>query len=294
MVSWLDRPCLRNARLRTPKGEGIVVDDCRPCDRPLRTPDNGLKRSWRLRLAGLALGLVAAYTLGLGAAHAAPAKTKKGKASEKVVAPAKDEPADPPPTAPAPPPAPTVAAAPIVAERRPVLLRAHSVNLSPQGIVYGDYSLNYQWMFAPGHALLGEMTVTWSGPEAERSRGVGAQVGYRYLSNGTQNSWLFGAMLGYDLGATVAAVTSTSTAEGSITRSYDLPYTRWRVTGNFGRRWVFGPGLNATVRVGIGPGSRAYARGASAEANHQAAVIENIVNLLPISLDSEVSLGWLF
>lgn len=260
--------------------------------------DLALNPRLRLRFALARVAAAATCCALIGAAgvaevQAAPPKVKKGKATEKSSTPLKAEPAEevvlPPPA-----PVPVAVAAPAPPKRPPLLLSVHSVNASPQGAVYGDYLVNYQWMFSPGHALIGELLVTWSGEESELSRGAGAQVGYRYLSNGTQNSWLFGVMAGYDVGTTTVNMTSTSTAEGSITRRFTLPYSRWRVTGNVGRRWVFGPGINATVRLGVGPGNRTFARGGSAEADHEAAVIENIVNLLPISLDSEVSVGWLF
>jgi len=122
---------------------------------------------------------------------------------------------------------------------------------------------------------------------------LGAQIGYRYLTNGSQNSWFFGAMAGYDGGNTNLRTSETSAAM-TITRVYDLPYTRWRLTATAGRRWVFGPGLNVTARFGVGAGKRSYAQGDNAEANHQAATMEMVVNFLPVAVDSEVSIGWVF
>ncbi len=67
-----------------------------------------------------------------------------------------------------------------------------------------------------------------------------------------------------------------------------------RATANLGRRWVFGPGLNVTARFGAGPGKRTFARGDDAELNAKVDTIEAFINLLPVSLDAELSLGWIF
>lgn len=247
-------------------------------------------RQYTCWLLAVLVAVVCAGSLA-ASAQAAPAKVKKPKpeaekkAPESEIAPLPPAPVEPPPVA--------VVAKPTPPVEVPPVQRNHSVNINPLGLAVGDYAVNYQWRFAASHALVGELTATWSTADDGTTRGFGGQVGYRYLSNGTQNSWMFGMMAGYDGGNTNVRTSATS---GGLTvaRIYDLPYTRWRVTGTVGRRWVFGPGLNVTARMGVGAGKRAYAQGGNAEANQQAATMEMVVNFLPVALDSEISLGWVF
>lgn len=234
-------------------------------------------------LAGLGL------TLGLFAvpASAAPAKPKKGKVEKAAETP---EP-EPVPVAPEPV---VVAAPPPPPPETPVFLRRHALNLNPEGAVAGDYALIYHWMFAAGHGLIAELTGTYAKSADGLTKGLGGQVGYRYFTNGTHNSWFFGAMAGYDAGNSLVVITTGGTDQPKVVRTYNLPYRRIRATATVGRRWVFGPGLNVTARLGIGPGQRTYTRGGNAEAEHEAASIETLANFLPVSLDSELSIGWVF
>jgi len=212
-------------------------------------------------------------------------------------------PAKPPATPPVPvaPPAPVTVAASTAVEV-PVYLRKHSVNGSFAGVRLFDYGVNYQWMFAPGHALLGELTWTYSDSEdSGRTMAVGAQAGYRFYFSRTQEGYFTGLLAGWDTGTTEAISSSTATVSTdlgpssmTVTRRFQLPNSRWRVTAQLGRRWIIGPGLNLTARVGIGPGKRKFARGGDPVADRMAEDIEAIINFLPISLDAETSVGWVF
>ena len=176
--------------------------------------------------------------------------------------------------------------------------RRHSLNLSVAGAVIGDWALVYGWMFAPGHALMAGYTVAWlDDEEGGEDRGMGGQVGYRYYTKGHNRSYFVGLMAGYDVGYTTSRRRSTHFVGDDqvlVQRVYKLPSKRWRATLSLGRRWVFGPGLQFTSRLGIGPGKRTYNRGGTQEADHEAKVMENIINSIPLSLDIEQSIGWLF
>ncbi len=92
-----------------------------------------------------------------------------------------------------------------------VIDRAHSLNLNVGGIATGDYTLTYQYMFAPGHCIVAEGLLSYSS-SADNGTNLtyGGQFGYRWLWSGHQNSWFLGVMAGYDAGTNTLSANSTS------------------------------------------------------------------------------------
>lgn len=219
----------------------------------------------------------------------AHAKPKKPATKGSSTAPAEVD-APPPEVAPAPK---SVAVAE-VAVAAPIDPATRGQSLSFGVVGLGDYAVIYTHSVAGGFAVVGEAFAQYSTSEnGGGTAGGGGQLGARWYTNGTQRSWFVGMMAGYDGGRTTAIAVGNSSG-AVVRRTYVLPYTRWRVTANFGRRWVFGPGFALTARVGVGKGERSYSMGSDVAANGEAAAQESLYNFLPISLDAEASIGWVF
>lgn len=215
------------------------------------------------------------------------AKPKKTKAETK------QETATPPPPPVEEAPKPVIIAPPPPPAEIPVIQRTNSINLSVMST--SELGLNYMWRFANHHALVVEGFFDYSSSaDAGTNLGAGGQIGYRLLFSGTQDCWFLGLMAGFDAGKNALVTTNTSQSDVAVKRAYNLPYRRVRATLDLGRRWVFGPGFNVTARFGAGPGKRTYARSGDAAVDAQAATVESVANFLPISLDAELSVGWLF
>jgi hypothetical protein len=66
------------------------------------------------------------------------------------------------------------------------------------------------------------------------------------------------------------------------------------ITGNIGKRWMFGP-VNLTIRAGLGYGKyTAKAKEDTQEAKDAEELMNDILAFLPIAVDGELSVGYTF
>ncbi|MEY3012735.1 MAG: hypothetical protein RIT45_1470 [Pseudomonadota bacterium] len=186
--------------------------------------------------------------------------------------------AAPPPAQPLPPemaPPPEAAA-----------FGVNSVNLSPLGVLFGSYSLNFEHLVDGYHGLLVEGQFSQSSDENSSSTGIGGGLGYRYHWSGTQDSGFVGAMVAYQAGTAVATVNS---------QTFDISVGAASFTANIGRRWAWTSGFNVTLRFGVG---RAIydITSTSTDPDVQQAIdqVDSLMNALPVAFDGELSIGWIF
>lgn len=204
----------------------------------------------------------------------------------------------PPPGTYAPPPgAPptTYAPVPMVAMPPP---RVNSVNGNPIGFLFGSYSLNYERLVNGTHGFLIEGNLSRStgsvnnGTEtsSNTSTTYGGGAGYRWHWSGQQNSGFLGLMAGYSVGAGKSTIT-----DGGVSNSFDLTIKAPWVVANIGKRWQWDNGINLTFRIGGGWASYTVST-SSTDPQAQDAVrfVQDILTLIPIALDGELSIGYTF
>jgi hypothetical protein len=207
----------------------------------------------------------------------------------------------PPPNTQAPPPgyAPpgTYAPAPVITMPAPPP-RENSINGNPLGFVFGNYALNYERLVSGTHGFLIEGVLSHStgtstsGTESSSSKSTvyGGGAGYRWHWSGQQQSGFLGLMAGYTVGAGTSTITS-----GGVSNSFDLTIKAPWVVGNIGKRWQWDSGINITFRIG-GGWAKYTVTTSSTDPQAQDAVkfLQDILTLIPIAIDGELSLGYSF
>lgn len=166
----------------------------------------------------------------------------------------------------------------------------NSVNFSPLGLVFGTYSLTFEHLVNNSHGFIGEASYSSTSDDTSESSSMGGVLGYRWHWSGSQNSGFLGAMLGYSYGSGESTVVSNG-----VTKTFDLTITAPSVTFNIGRRWAWKSGFNLTLRFGVG---RAFYDITSTSDDEDVQdgiqLVDDLLNAIPITLDGELSVGWIF
>lgn len=172
--------------------------------------------------------------------------------------------------------------------------KPNSVNLSPLGALAGSYALNYERLFNGGHGLLIEGVYSSTEDDDTSSSSQGATIGYRWHWNGTQDSWFTGANLGYQIGTGDAVVEAT--VNGQTTKEkFDVDVKAFTATINIGRRWAWDSGFNVTFRVGAGYGNYDVSTDSDDPLAQDAVqLVDDLLTLIPVAVDGELSIGWDF
>jgi hypothetical protein len=162
--------------------------------------------------------------------------------------------------------------------------KKHSVNASVLGFLTSDYALNYVNMFSGSHAVMVEGEFSLKTDKNTSTYAYGGGIGYRLYMNPKQDSGFFGINARYRVGTWDTTVNSDPFSGVS---------THYGVVVNVGRRWMFDTGFNLTIRIGTGYGKTTF--DADQDNAAQAEKLMNgFVNLLPITFDGELSLGYCF
>ncbi len=162
----------------------------------------------------------------------------------------------------------------------------HSVNLSPLGLLFGSYNINYEYLHNGTHGVLAEAGFAYSRNDDVTTSSLGGSAGYRWHWRGEQNSGFLGANVGYASGS------GSATIDGD---DFELDVSRFFVVGNIGKRWAWDFGLNLTFRIGAGYGSWDVSTNSSDPGAREAVQdVQDFLELIPIALDGELSLGWVF
>lgn len=170
----------------------------------------------------------------------------------------------------------------------PAAERHHSVNGNPMGILFGAYGLNYEYL-GGSHGLVVEAAYARSGGDTASATTYGGGAGWRWHWRGRQNSGFLGVMASFSGG------TARATVSGDMPETFDLSLKQLSVTMNVGKRWQLDSGLNITARLGAGRAKRWFST-TSTDPDAQEAVesVEDVMDLIPIALDGELSLGYSF
>ncbi|MCO4762833.1 MAG: hypothetical protein KC502_15065 [Myxococcales bacterium] len=164
------------------------------------------------------------------------------------------------------------------------------MNFSPLGLLFGSYSVNFEHLMNSQHGLIAEGLFSQSSDKDSTTMSAGAAVGYRWHWSKTQDSGFLGAMLGYQTGTSVVKV-----VDGAGEKSFDVSVSAPSVTFNVGRRWAWSNGLNITLRFGVGRAVYSLSS-TSTDPDVQDAIntVDDLMNALPVTLDGELSIGWIF
>lgn len=167
--------------------------------------------------------------------------------------------------------------------------RQHSINLGV-GTSWLEPSISYEYLASGGHALVLEANAFYDLQSGDDSMGAGAAIGYRWHTNGRQNSPFLGVHAGFDRGRS-----SITTTTNGMSESSRLDHQTLYVVGNVGKRWLLRTNFNITARLGAG-----YAR-RSLETDSNDAVTrelvwaaEEIFQGVPVTVDGELSVGYTF
>ena len=162
---------------------------------------------------------------------------------------------------------------------------ANSINVSPLGVVFGNYALTYERLFAGHHGVIVEGIFSRSTGDEGDSMQYGGAIGYRWHWRGRQNSGFLGVTFAQSIG------TGEVTTNGM---SYDMSVRSTMITANIGKRWLFGP-INVTTRFGLGWGHHvASADSDTQEAKDAEELMNDILSFLPIGVEGELSVGYTF
>ena len=209
---------------------------------------------------------------------------------------ADDEPA--PTTAEATPeaaPAPSVAApVPAVPAEVPTTREergepVNSININPLGVIGLNYAVTYERLFAGSHGLIVEGIATLASGDDGDSQQFGGGIGYRWHWRGRQNSGFLGIMVSQGFGSGEVVI-----SDGAGEMKHGMTVRSTTITGNIGKRWLFGP-VNVTIRGGLGYGKYvAKAKEDTQEAKDAEELMNDILAFLPIAVDGELSIGYTF
>jgi hypothetical protein len=166
----------------------------------------------------------------------------------------------------------------------------NSINVSPLGVVAGNYALTYERLFAGSHGLIVEGNGGFGGDDTSSYSQFGGGIGYRWHWRGRQNSGFLGIMVASSFGTG-----ETTTEDSSGARmTHELTVRSTTITGNIGKRWMFGP-VNATIRLGLGYGDySAKVKSDAPGAQEAEDALNSLLSFIPIGFDGEVSVGYTF
>jgi len=170
----------------------------------------------------------------------------------------------------------------------------NSINLNPLSLLGGYYGVSYEHLFDRTHGLLIEPFLYRKASGDTKSSSFGGYAGYRWHWSKSQNSGFLGVNAGAAFGTGSASIT-TSVNGVSTTKSFDVNTRVIEVTGNVGRRFAWDNGFNLTLRIGAGYANRKVSTDSKdADAQRVVKLVDDLIKFLPIALDGEVSIGFIF
>lgn len=161
-----------------------------------------------------------------------------------------------------------------------------SINVSPLGVMFGNYAVTFEHLFNGSHGLILEGVASRASDGDSDSMQFGGSVGYRWHWRGRQNSGFLGATFTQSVGS------------GSVTvddMKHSLTVRSTMVTANIGKRWMVTDAVNVTLRFGLGWGHHVAKVKSQAEGAQEAEELMNdLLSLLPIGAEGELSVGYTF
>jgi len=138
------------------------------------------------------------------------------------------------------------------------------------------------------HGLVAEAGFGFSGDDSSSEAHGSGGIGYRWHWRGRQNSGFLGVMVHQAVG------------HGEVTTdemTYGASVKMTSVTGNIGKRWTLGDSWNVTLRLGAGWGHYAVnidGNEDDADAQEAEDALNDVLALLPVAIDGELSVGYAF
>jgi hypothetical protein len=163
----------------------------------------------------------------------------------------------------------------------------NSINLG-LGTVWGSPSLSYEHLFAGGHGLVIGANGFFARHDIGNAMGAGGSIGYRYHWHERQDSVLFGIHAGFDRDQTPMRIT-----ENEMTTDTVVDMTTFYLVGNLGKRWVLGDNINITARIGGGLALRRLDSDAE-DYDPLVGFVHGMIESVPVTLDGELSVGYMF
>ena len=195
-----------------------------------------------------------------------------------------------------PPPVmlPSIAPSPMsltaIAAPAPKREHADSINFSPLGLLIGAYALGYEHLFPGGHGLILEGGYAASSGSGGSAYSMSGTVGYRWHWRGQQNSGFLGVNLSQGFGRG----TGTIDDNGKMS-SIGVDVTATTLTANVGKRWMIGDSVNVTLRIGAGYGRYAvHTDSMDPDAKAAEKVVNDLLTRIPVAVDGELSIGYVF
>jgi hypothetical protein len=166
----------------------------------------------------------------------------------------------------------------------------NSINLNPLSLAFGNLSVTYERRLDAHNSVVVDVGGGGrSDDQIDESHGfIGA--GWRYHLRGRNHGSFVGAMIHQSYGAG-----ETMVNDGSGEEVYAMTIYSTMVTANAGYRWMLGDRWNATVRLGLGWGKHtAVAQEDSEDARMAEDFTNDVLQIFPIGVDGELSVGYAF
>ena len=178
--------------------------------------------------------------------------------------------------------------APII-EKPVAAEKENSINVSPLGLLLGSYHLNYERLIGGYHGFLVEADFANFSDDDSSSKSFGGSVGYCYHWSGEQDSGFVGVNAGHQRG------TGEATLNTGSMKTFDVDTSVTHLTANVGRRWAWNSGFNITLRIGAGWGNYNITTDSQdPEAQEAVELVDDLLTLLPVAVDGELSIGYAF
>jgi len=166
----------------------------------------------------------------------------------------------------------------------------HSINVSPLGLLFGNYSLNYEYLLIGYHGFLVEGAYSSSSDDNSEASSFGLGGGYRLHWSGEQDSGFLGLQAFYGVGTAEATVSG-----GGVDETFELDVTTVYIAPNLGARYAWDMGFNITWRFGIGWAKHTVSSNRD-EDEVQDAIdqVNDLLEFVPFAIDAELSIGYIF
>lgn len=118
----------------------------------------------------------------------------------------------------------------------------NAINVGFFGLQTVSVSLNYEHLFGAKHGLSVGLPLV----NTKKGKEIGFSMNYRYHFKNTMNSGYLGIFANY------SEIRSKIEADGYALDEYRFKNANFYIGPNIGRRWIFEPGINLSIRVGYG------------------------------------------
>lgn len=122
-----------------------------------------------------------------------------------------------------------------------------SINMCPGGIIFGIYSVNYEYLIAKTHGVVArfdyEMVSETLSDDTMEANGFGFTLNYRWHFSGAMESFYVGSYARYKNYKGDATDGSTK---------FDFTLHEYTLGLNAGKRWVWNSGINVNCAFGYG------------------------------------------